>query len=172
MQFRNEAVKKLLEQHSVTLIHSENDDIKASLAERVIRTMRNRLARIFRALGNNKYWDVLEKVVRTYNELEHRSHGLSPNEVNDKTSLLVFNKLYSKLLAQKLREPLFKIGDFVRIAVKKSVFEKGYAPNFTEEIFTIVKVILKKPYPVYQIESSSNEPILGIFYERELCRVK
>ena len=172
MEFRNDAVRKLLKQHAVTLIHSENDDTKASLAERAIRTLRNRLARIFRARGSSKYWDVLENIVKSYNESEHRSHGLRPNEVNDKNSLHVFNTLYAKLLEQRFRKPIFKSGDCVRIALSKSVFEKGYAPNFTEEIFTIVKVILKRSYPVYQIESSSGEPILGKFYERELCLVK
>ena len=172
MEFRNEAVRKLLKDNSVTLIHSENDDIKASIAERVIRTLRNRLARIFIARGNNKYWDVLEKIVQSYNKSEHRSHGFCPDKVDDTNSLQVCKNLYAKLLVQKQRKALFKIGDFVRISVSKSIFEKGYAPNFTEEIFTIVKVISRKPYPVYQIESQSQDPVLGIFYERELCLVK
>ena len=37
-------------------------------------------------------------------------------------------------------KPKFKVGDKVRISkYKRKVFDKGYAPNWTEEIFLIDK---------------------------------
>ena len=36
--------------------------------------------------------------------------------------------------------PKFKIGDNVRISIYKSIFAKGYVPNWFEEVFAIKKV--------------------------------
>ena len=36
--------------------------------------------------------------------------------------------------------PKFSVGDKVRIARKKGIFEKGYTPKWTEEIFTNIDV--------------------------------
>ena len=33
------------------------------------------------------------------------------------------------------KDPKFKVGDHVRISKLKNVFAKGYAPNWSEEIF-------------------------------------
>ena len=38
------------------------------------------------------------------------------------------------------KNPKFKVGDHVRISKYKNIFAKGYAPNWSEEIF-IVKTI-------------------------------
>ena len=37
-------------------------------------------------------------------------------------------------------DPKFKIGDIVKISKYKTIFAKGYVPNWSEEIFVITKV--------------------------------
>ena len=37
------------------------------------------------------------------------------------------------------KDPKFKVGDHVRISKYKNIFAKGYAPNWSEEIFVIKK---------------------------------
>ncbi len=63
----------------------------------------------------------------------------------------------------------FDIGDKVRIAQHKHVFKKGYLPNFTEEIFTIVECLARHP-PVYKVKDWNGDPIIGIFYQWELVK--
>ena len=41
------------------------------------------------------------------------------------------------------KDPKFKIGDHVRISKQKNVFAKGYAPNWSEEVFVISKIKIK-----------------------------
>ena len=161
-----------LKKKSVQLFHSENDDMKACLAERLIRTIRSPIAHVMTDRQSHEFYDVLPAIVRTYNDSLHRSHGFTPNSVNDSNSLKVFNALYAKSLLLKPRRPKLYDGDTVRIAMTKTIFDKGYAPNFSKELFRIVKVIRKKPFPVYRIESITGETIHGIFYEQELCLVK
>ena len=40
----------------------------------------------------------------------------------------------------KKGDPKFKVGDHVRISKYKSIFARGYIPNWSEEVFAIKKV--------------------------------
>ena len=53
------------------------------------------------------------------------------------------------------------------IVRKKGTFEKGFTPNWTEEVFTITAVKATKP-PTYTIEDTLGELFQGTFYEQEL----
>ena len=69
-------------------------------------------------------------------------------------------------------KPKFQIGDKVRISrYKRKVFDKGYTPNWTEEIFVIDKIIPTKPV-TYNIVDLMGEPITGSFYEKDLQKAK
>ena len=37
------------------------------------------------------------------------------------------------------KDPKFKVNDYVRISKCKKIFAKGYAPNWSEEIFAVKK---------------------------------
>ena len=67
------------------------------------------------------------------------------------------------------KRPKFKEGDKVRISKYKHIFEKGYTPNWTTEIFTIKKVLPTTPY-TYKLKDYQNKPISGGFYEQELLK--
>ena len=69
-------------------------------------------------------------------------------------------------------KPKFAIGDHVRISkYKRKVFDKGYTPNWTEEIFVIYKVLPTKPI-TFGIVDLMGEKIKGSFYEKELQKAK
>ena len=53
--------------------------------------------------------------------------------------------------------------------MSKRHFEKGYTPNWTEEVFLIDRVLPTQPV-TYGIRDLMNEPILGSFYEQQLQR--
>ena len=64
----------------------------------------------------------------------------------------------------------FKVGDKVRASKFKALFEKGYTPNWSTEVFEIVSV--QRTYPVtYILRDSAGEPISGGFYKYELHSV-
>ncbi|XP_044017387.1 uncharacterized protein LOC122858498 [Aphidius gifuensis] len=66
---------------------------------------------------------------------------------------------------------ILSIGDEVRISEYKNVFEKGYTPNVTTEIFTIKEVRNTDPV-TYKLIDYEDHPIEGGFYEEELTKVK
>ena len=51
------------------------------------------------------------------------------------------------------------------------MFDKGYTPNWTEEVFVVDKVLSTKPV-TYEIVDSMGEEIEGTFYEKELQKAK
>ena len=65
------------------------------------------------------------------------------------------------------KDQKFKIGDIVRILKYKSIFEKGYVPNWSEEVFVIKKVKSTVPW-TYVISDLDGEEIVRTFYEKEL----
>ena len=84
----------------------------------------------------------------------------------------VWSNLYGDLIYLKPGKAKFAIGDRVRISkYKRQVFDKGYIPNWTEEIFVIDKVLPTKPV-TYSIVDSMGEAIEGSFYEQELQKAK
>ena len=65
------------------------------------------------------------------------------------------------------RNPKLKVGDHVRISKYKNIFAKGYAPNWSEEIFVIKKAQNTASW-TYVISDLNGEKIVGGFYEKEL----
>ena len=67
------------------------------------------------------------------------------------------------------KDPKFKFGDTVRISKYKSIFAKGYTPNWSEEAFVIKKA--KNTLSWTYITSDLNgEEIVGTFYEKKNCK--
>ena len=65
------------------------------------------------------------------------------------------------------KDPKFKVGDHVRISKFKNVFTKGYKPNWSEEIFIVIKIKNNVPW-TYVISHLNGEEIVGSFYKKEL----
>ena len=76
------------------------------------------------------------------------------------------------LIYLKPKKPKFSIGDKVRLSkYKRRVFDKGYTPNWTEEVFTVDKILLTKPV-TYKIVDLLGDEIEGSLYEKELQKAK
>ena len=71
-------------EYKIKFYTSENDDIKAAIAERFNRTLKTRMDRHFTHSKSYRYVDVLENLVHSYNHTYHSSIGMSPAIVNVK----------------------------------------------------------------------------------------
>ena len=79
----------------------------------------------------------------------------------------VYAKLYGNELLKKRKAPKFAVGDKVRISKWKKTFEKGFTPNWTEEIYIVKEIIFTKPV-TYKLKDLMEENVKGSFYEKEL----
>ena len=71
-----------------------------------------------------------------------------------------------KKVQARNEQPKYKVGDKVRISVKKDIFEKGFTINWSDKIYTITEILKTLP-PTYKIKDDREE-IKGTFYEQEL----
>ena len=79
----------------------------------------------FTANNTRKYIDILPSPVEKYNNTYHRSIELTPSDTRNSANYQhVHNALYAKVNARKATSPKFHVG----------TFEKGFTPNWTEEI--------------------------------------
>src|SRR5438552_10777398 len=96
-----------------------------------------------------------------YNASKHRSIGMAPQDVTADVEHNLWLKQEAKG-SQKVtaREPKtrFQVGDEVILSKAKKVFEKGCLANWTEEIFTIGRVLESMPVQ-YKVLDYRNEKI-------------
>ena len=165
-EFFNKDVQDLVE-----LYATENEE-KSSIAERWIRTMKEKMFKYFTDNNTNKYIDVLPDLVEDYNNTVHSSTKLTPTDASkEENELKVWRNLYPDRYKTSRLNPKFSVGDEVRITKKKKVFEKGYTTRWTEEIFTIKEIRETNPI-TYKLEDLQGEEIKGTFYEPELQKTE
>ena len=122
----------------------------------------------FTANNTKNYINKLDDLIKSYNNTYHRSLGCTPSVARQPAYYQqVLDNLYAKRIQERKQTPKFKVGDYVRIIKKKDIFEKGFTPNWTEELFTIKTVKETKP-PTNTIQDLRGEPVIGSFYEKEL----
>jgi len=171
-EFYNAPVKMFLKKKGINMFSTENADIKCAIAENAIRTLKTRIWRLMRSRGSWKYYDQLQRLVKSQNMTISRSHGHRPIDVTHKNSLEIFNNLYAALLMEKKKTPKYNKGEHVRMALEHVTFQKEYQGGFKDEVFLITKVIRRRPRPVYELADLDKEPVHGQFYEEELQRIK
>ena len=136
-------------------IYSTYNEGKSVVAERFIRTLKNKIFKHMTATSKNVYFDVLDDIVDKYNNTVHRTITMKPIEVTD-DYYAEYNKIANK------KNPKFKVGDHVRISKYKNIFAKGYTPNWSEEVFIINKIKNTVPW-IYGISDLNGEEITGSF---------
>ena len=130
--FYNNSFKKWLKDNDVE-IYSIHNKVKLVLAERFIRTLKNKIFKHMTGISKNIYFDVLDDNVNKYNNTVHRTFKMKPIDIKDNTCVDSKKEINDK-------DPKFKVGDHVRISKYKNTFAKGYTPNWSEEVFVVNKI--------------------------------
>ena len=93
---------------------------KSVVAERFIRTFKNKIYKHMTANLENVYFNVVNDTVDEYNNTYHKIIKMKPIDVK--------NDSEGKEESSE-KDPEFKVGDHDRILKYKNIFRKGYAPN-------------------------------------------
>ena len=168
-EFVNKSFQQYLKKQGIQFYIAKNEP-KAAVVERVNCTLKSKLYRYLTGVNSLWYVDVLQDIVDSYNNMYHRSIGCTPAAVSLLNVGHVRKKLYGKIERSKPKRFKFKVGDHVRLSLRKRLFMKGYKVNWTEEIFPIVNRIPRTPV-VYEVRDLLERPIQGTFYEKEIQKV-
>ena len=114
----------------IYLTHNER---KSVVAERFIRTLKNKIYKHMAAISKNVYFNLLTDIVDKYNNTCHKTIKMKPIDVKN-DSVAEYNE------GSNEKDSKFKVNDHVRISKYKNIFAKGYAPNWSEEIFVVKKI--------------------------------
>lgn len=166
-EFFNTKFQLLMKKHNINH-YSTFSSLKASIVERFNRTLKNSMWKEFSMNGTYKWIDIIQKLVATYNKNYHQTIKMSPIHVNYKNEEKLLSTVYNNIKVAGSAK--FKIHDYVRISKYKHLFEKGYTPNWTTEIFQINKIQSTNPV-TYLLRDFEKNPIEGAFYELELAKV-
>lgn len=163
----NTHVGKLMKKYNINH-YATYSDLKASIVERLNRTLKEKMWTKFTAKGSYEWLSVLPEIMKQYNSTKHSTIGMKPKDVRQKHVKSILTRLDSKL---KKPTPKFKVGDKVRISKYKRTFSKGYLGNWTNEIFTVYAVKPTRPV-TYILQDFKGEVLKGGFYEQELSASK
>ena len=136
---------------------------KVAIAERFIRTLKERIWFEFVKNNNRKWVNILDEIVDDYNDTVNYT-GLSPRQSRMPRNAGKIFRLYKRT---KVGKPRYKLGQWVRISRVKGTFEKGFHPRWSYEIYKIVSIRLNEPVSYY-LQDYYGEEIKGAFYESEL----
>jgi hypothetical protein len=153
---------------------SRTGDTKAAVAERFIRTIKDRIYRWFSEKNTLRWIDVVPKVIESLNNTRNIATGIIPNQFTPEMTRQVWDRLYSEHMNfgnNKIKRTRYKEGDAVRLAKAKRTFDKGYWPRFTDEIFTVKSAVKAKPN-FYLLKDHEGEEIMGRVYEPELSKTR
>lgn len=166
-EFENRIFKKLMDENDINHFTARNPRIKCSIIERFNKTLKNKLFKLFTHKGDTIYINQLENLMKSYNSTYHNSIKMKPIEVSHSNSEQVFKNLYGyesrREMLRKTVKSVLEKGDKVRIVYDKKLMDRGYYPNWTDEIFTINRGIGGVRKPQYTLEGKDRK-----FYPEEI----
>ena len=146
-EFYNSIFQNLLKSKNIQH-YSRFTDKGPSIAERVIRTIRNLLKKPVFEKGNANWLSELPSVIKKYNNSFHHSMKMTPIQASKKSNeKIVYSNLQDRREKQR---PKFKLGDLVRTSDIKRVFSKGDSTNYSYKLYTITEII-HDTIPSYRI---------------------
>ena len=141
-------------------MYSTYNEGKSVVAERFIRTLKNKIFKHATAVSKNVYFDVLDDTVDKCNSTVHRSIRMKPTDVTS-DCYAEYNEDSNK------KDPKLKGSYHVRVSKYKNTFAKEYTPNCLEEVFVVSKIKNTVPW-TYVINDLNGDSITGSFYEKDL----
>lgn len=170
-EFFNISMRKMLQKYNIN-IYSTYSTKKAAIVERFNRTLKNKMWKQFSLQGSYKWINILQNIVDSYNHTRHRTIKMEPASVSYENEQNLLDTVYNyKINYPAVEQNKFKVGDPVRLSKYKYVFEKGYTPNWTTEVFRIKKIQYTNPI-TYIVSDHQNKIVNGSVYEDELQFVK
>ncbi len=181
-EFTAKITLKMYEKFNIKHFTSNNLS-KASLAERCIKSLKGKLTKAMHARGSHVWEDLLPKVTESYNSSMHSVIGIEPKNVNSTNEVDIWIRVHEfnpkknrkKTIMRNKKIPAsnytLKIGDAVKLAITKYVFQREYSQRWTSEVFFISHRFTKENIQLYRVKDFNNKEIEGSFQMEEIQKV-
>ena len=166
-EFYNKNMDEWLKVNNIVR-YSTFAESKSAVSERHNKTLKEMMWKRFTAENTRTWINMLDKLIMNYNNRFHTTIGMTPIQASmSNNQITVIENTLNKTNNIAKGKAKFKLGDRVRISRIKGVFEKGYLPNWSEEVYIIEGVLNTTPI-TYKIKDTLGEILEGSFYQQEL----
>ena len=160
-----------MKRHKIQHFASESDQT-AAVVKRFNRTIKTRIQTYFSNRGTVRWVNIIQDLVDAYNHSRHRFIGIAPVDVQKKDE----NRLWVRLFGDgdTHLKPQILQGAMVRASSHKTIFDKGYMPNWTKEHFKDSKAVpftKKTKRSVYKLVDYYNKDVKGSCYPEKLQEI-
>ena len=125
-KFYNRLMKPWLQDNYIEM-YSRNNDWKSVVAERFIRTLKDKFYKYMTPVSKNVYIDKVDDIVYKYINKFRITVETKPADVKSSTYI-------DFVIENNEKDPKLEVGDQVRISKYKNIFAKGNVPNLSEEV--------------------------------------
>ena len=129
-EFYNNVFKKWLSDNDIIMYSTYNEG-KSVVAERFIRTLKNKLYKHMKVTGKNVYYDVLDDVVNKYNNTKHSTIKMKPTDVKNNKRVYIDE--------HNEKDSRFKLGHRVRISKFKIYLLKDILLTGVKKYLLLIK---------------------------------
>ena len=164
--FFSKEMLKYFEDNNVSIYYT-NSQLEAVNIERFNRSLRELMMKEFVKNNNTIWYNILPKLIKSYNNRYHSTIIMKPIEVNKSNERHIKQISYTYDKTNKI--PKYKINDLVRISLKRrDIFDKPTGNiKWSEELFKIYDINISDVI-MYKLKDMNDEIIEGSFYEKEL----
>jgi hypothetical protein len=187
-EYANKDVKRYLKEEGVIYFVTQNI-VKASYAERAIKTIKSRIAHYMTNKQRHRWIDVLPKITESYNKTYHRTIKRTPASVKPKDSVELWKLQYytrpkrhrtnnqsstsvqfrgKTTTKQPATKYKFRVGDLVRVSYLRRAFQREYDERWSRELFVVNERFKSEGIAQYKLKDYAGEIVTGTFYERQL----
>ena len=182
-EFNNSLFKLFLKKENVKLYFAIQDR-KAAVIERFNLTIQSLLYKIMNEKNTLSWVECLPICLEIYRNRIHSTIKMSPsNAEKEENQQQIFSTMMSKYSIDSLRKmkknnrpTKFKVGDFVRLFIKRTQYQRGYQSNVSIPYYRIFKIDRNLSKDRYYLEDTNYlkdnipEKLEGAFLGNELVK--
>ena len=173
-EFKNWYTINFLKKHKINNVYAKTDP-KAACVERLQLSFQLLIYKYLVEKETYRYIDVLQQLMKNYNETKHSFlDNLTPASAEDPKNWDKVASSHSKHLSRiriKKIVPRYKIGDIVRVSLKKSPFKRAYDISHSHQRYIIHKIDQKQIVPFYILKNERGEELAGKFHGNQLVKI-
>lgn len=142
-EFKNKEFINFCNEKKIMLYFVKSDSRKLGIINRFHRTIKDKLTKHFISTDSVNWVNVIDDIVRNYNNTINRGIGMKPSKINNAMEVDIINEKREE--SKKIKNailPKFEVGDVVRILRKKKTFEDKQLARFSDKLYKVVKVMM------------------------------
>lgn len=160
-EYNNSLVYSTLRKNNIKYIIA-NPPYKASMVERLARTLKLYLYKLMQHRGDVNWSKLLPQVIDTYNNRYHTSIGMTPNQAaKAENEADVWFKVRGKMWKTQ-PEPKkyeYELNDPVRVVNHKGPLEKSFYETFSGQVFFVSMRYAPNNVNRYKLKDANNNPV-------------